>query len=178
MSSVINKLLLLARSDDGKEPVTIQEVNLKDMFTELSSDVEALARDKGLQFNLGQVDDLAIKGDKIKLRQLFLNIMENAVRYTPKGGSISGSVVRRRDSAVVTVSDTGIGIPPEHLPFIFERFYRVDKARSRAEGGSGLGLAIARYIAKVHGGTIEVESETGKGSSFHVILPLATTGTA
>jgi signal transduction histidine kinase len=119
------------------------------------------------------MDNLTVKGDKLKLRQLFLNILDNAIRYTPSGGSISGSIVRKNGTVVASIGDTGIGIPAEHLPYIFDRFYRVDKSRSRADGGTGLGLAIATSIAKVHGGGIEVESEVGKGTTFRVILPLA-----
>jgi two-component system phosphate regulon sensor histidine kinase PhoR len=89
-----------------------------------------------------------------------------------KRSNISTTLAKEQDKAVVTVTDTGIGIAPEHLPLIFERFYRVDKARSRSEGGSGLGLAIANHIAKAHNGKIEVESEVGKGSSFRLILPI------
>ncbi len=173
MSSLVGKLLFLARSDSGKEPLVMEPVNLKDIISGLSAEAEVLARDKNLQVTLGPLADLTVKGDKVKLRQLFSNLLENAIRYTPDGGRISGSAVRKDDMAEVAISDTGIGIAAEHLPHIFERFYRVDKARSRAEGGAGLGLAIAKYIAEVHGGHIEVESEPGKGSTFRVTLPLA-----
>ncbi len=173
MSDIIGKLLFLARSNAGKEPLNLEEVNLKQLLTELSLDVEVLCREKGLEFNLGQLDDLTVKGDKIKLRQLFTSLLENAVKYTPNGGSITSSIARKDGTAVVAISDTGIGIPPEHLPHLFERFYRVDTARSRADGGSGLGLAIAKYIAEAHGGKIEVESQVGKSSTFRVVLPLS-----
>jgi heavy metal sensor kinase len=173
MSDIVGKLLLLARSDAGVEPVDFQEVDLRDLFVEISQDVEALAQEKGLRFTLGSMDSLTIKGDKLKLRQLFLIIVDNAIRHTPGGGSISGSLVRKDGSAVASIGDTGIGIPAEHLPFIFDRFYRVDKARSRAEGGMGLGLSIAMTIAKSHGGEIEVESQVGVGTTFRIILPLA-----
>jgi len=172
MSEIIGKLLLLARNDAGSEPLNFQEVNVKDLFTELSSDVEALAQEKGVAFNLGPMDNLTVKGDRFRLRQLFLNILDNAIRYTPNGGSVSSSLVRKNGSAFVSISDTGIGIPTEDLPFIFDRFYRVDKARSRTDGGMGLGLAIASSIVKLHGGGIEVESQVGKGSTFHITLPL------
>ena len=172
MSEIIGKLLLLARHDAGSEPLNFQEVNVRDLFTELSSDVEALAQEKGVAFNLGPMDNLTVKGDRFRLRQLFLNILDNAIRYTPSGGTVSSSLVRKNGSAFVSISDTGIGIPTEDLPFIFDRFYRVDKARSRTDGGMGLGLAIAGSIAKLHGGNIEVESQVGKGSTFHIILPL------
>jgi len=172
MSDIIGKLLLLAREDAGTEPANFQEVNVKDLISDLSSDLEALAQEKGVAFNLGPLDDLMVKGDRFKLRQLFLNILDNAIRYTPSGGSVSSSLERKNGSALVSISDTGVGIPAEDLPFIFDRFYRVDKARSRADGGLGLGLAIANSIAQLHGGQIEVESQVGKGSSFRVILPL------
>ena len=173
MSDIVGKLLLLARSDAGVEPVSFQDVNIRDILVELSQDVEALAQEKDLRFTLGSMDSLTIKGDRLKLRQLFLIILDNAIRYTPGGGSISGSLVRRNDSTVASIGDTGIGIPAEHLPFIFDRFYRVDKARSHAEGGMGLGLSIAMSIAKMHGGKIEVESQAGVGTTFRIVLPLA-----
>jgi heavy metal sensor kinase len=172
MSSVIGKLLFLARSDAGKEQLNFEDVELKELITGLSANVEALAQDKGIKLTVDAKEDLIVNGDKVKLRQLFINILENAVRYTPNDGNISVSLVRSELDALVTITDTGIGIPPEHLPHIFERFYRVDKARSRAEGGVGLGLAIAKFIADAHGGKIEVESVEGKGTSFYISLPL------
>ena len=172
MSSVIGKLLFLARSDAGKEQLNFEDVNLKDLITGLSTNIEALAADKGIKFTVDAKENLIVNGDKVKLRQLFINILENAVRYTPADGNISVSLVRKDDSALATISDTGIGIPPEHLPHIFERFYRVDKARSRADGGVGLGMAIAKYIADSHGGKIEVESRLGTGTTFSVYIPL------
>jgi heavy metal sensor kinase len=172
MSEIIAKLLLLARQDAASEPAEFQDVNVKDLMSEISSDLEALAQEKGVTFSLGSMDDLTVKGDKFKLKQLFLNILDNAIRYTPSGGSVSSSLARKNGSALVSISDTGIGIPAEDLPFIFDRFYRVDKARSRANGGLGLGLAIASSIARLHGGAIEVESQVGKGSIFRVTLPL------
>jgi heavy metal sensor kinase len=173
MAEIIGKLLLLARSDAAEEAADFQEVNLKDLLKDVSSVVESLAQEKGLVFTLGALDNLTVKGDRLKLRQLFLNILDNAIRYTPSGGAVSGSLVRKEGNAYVTVCDTGAGIPPEHLPHIFDRFYRVDNARSRADGGTGLGLAIASSIAKLHGGEIQVESQVGKGSAFYVTLPLA-----
>ncbi len=172
MSAVVNKLLYLARIDAGKEQVNFERINLKELFTELSSDIEVLAREKGIEFNLAPLEDLLIEGDRVKLEQLFLNLLENAIRYTPQGGSISTSVVREDKTAMIVIKDTGIGIPKEHISHLFERFYRVDKARSRAEGGTGLGLAISMHIALDHHGKIEVESQVGKGSTFFVSFPL------
>ena len=172
MSSVIGKLLFLARSDAGKEQLNFEDVDLKDLITGLSTNIEALAMDKGIKFAVDAQESLIVNGDKVKLRQLFINILENAVRYTPTGGNISVSLVRKESNTLTAISDTGIGIPSEHLPHIFERFYRVDKARSRADGGVGLGMAIAKYIADSHGGKIEVESQLGKGTTFYITIPL------
>jgi len=172
MSVVINQLLTLARADSGKERLVLEAVELGGLLRELGSEVEILCRDKGLNFQLGQLESLVVKGDRAKLEQLFLNLLDNAMKYTPSGGIISVSLRTEGQMAVAAVTDTGMGIPQEDLPFIFERFYRADKARSRADGGAGLGLAICRSIAEAHGGRIEVQSQVGKGSTFSVYLPL------
>jgi heavy metal sensor kinase len=172
MSSLIGQLLTLARADAGKEQWNFTEVNLGKLITNLSIDVEVLCQEKGLSFQLGQMQDLVVKGDEARLRGLFMNLLDNAIRYTTAPGIVSLSLRREGQMAVVAVTDTGIGIPAEDMPFIFERFYRVDKSRSRAEGGSGLGLAICQHIADVHGGKIEVESQVGAGSTFSVWLPV------
>jgi heavy metal sensor kinase len=175
MSSLIDQLLTLARADAGKEQWNFTEVNLGKLVSNLSTDVEVLCQEKGLSFQLGQAQDLVVKGDEARLRELFMNLLNNAISYTPSSGTVSVSFRREGQMAVVAITDTGIGIPAEDIPFIFERFYRVDKARSRAEAGSGLGLAISRHIAEAHGGKIEVESQVGAGSTFSVWLSLQST---
>jgi len=172
MSSLIDQLLTLARADAGKEQWNFAEVDLGKLITDLSIDAEVLCQEKGLSFQLGQMQDLVVKGDEARLRELFMNILDNAIRYTPAPGTVAISLRREEQMAVVAITDTGIGIPTEDIPLIFERFYRVDKSRSRSEGGSGLGLAICRHIAEAHGGKIEVESRVGGGSTFSVWLPL------
>jgi heavy metal sensor kinase len=172
MSSLIEQLLTLARADAGKEQWNFTEVNLGRLITNLSADVEVLCQEKGLACQLGETPDLVVKGDGARLRELFMNLLDNAIRYTPAPGIVSISLNREGQMAVAAVKDTGAGIPTEDLPFIFERFYRVDKSRSRAEGGTGLGLAISQHIAEAHGGKIEVESQVGSGSTFSVWLPL------
>ena len=172
MSTLVDKLLFLARSDIGKEQLNLEAVNLKELIADLALEIDPLCQEKGLHFKLGPLEDLVVKGDKVYLKQLFFNLLDNAIRYTPADGTISISMVRKGESAAVAVRDSGIGIPEEHIPHIFERFYRVDKARSRTEGGAGLGLSICQHIAKVHGGRIEVESQVGEGSTFSVFLPL------
>jgi signal transduction histidine kinase len=175
MSEVVGKMLLLARSDSGSEPVDFEDIRLKDLITELAQDLELLVQDKGLRLDLGPMADLKVRGDRVKLKQLFLNVLDNAIRYTPSGGSITASLARRDSSAVAAIADTGIGIAAEHMPFIFDRFYRVDKARTASDGGTGLGLAIALSVAKMHGGAIEADSEPDQGTTFRIVLPLAGT---
>ncbi len=177
MSDIVGKLLLLARSDAGSEPMDYINVNLTDLLTELVQDVDVLAQDKGLKLELGPMESMTVRGDRTKLKQLFLNILDNAVRYTPHGGEVACTLVRKDGKAVASIVDSGIGIAAEHLPFVFDRFYRVDKARTYAEGGTGLGLSIASSIAKMHGGEIKVESREGAGTTLTVILPLADTQT-
>lgn len=171
MKEIISKLLFLARSND-KEYLTLERINIRDFLTDLSSEMEVLSHDKELHCKLGPFDDAFINGDRVRLRQLFLNLWDNAIRYTPSGGSISSWTTRNGKTVNVSIADTGVGIAEEHLPHIFERFYRVDKARSRALGGSGLGLAIAKNIVEAHHGNIEVQSQPGKGTTFSVTLPL------
>jgi len=172
MSGIIDRLLTLARADSGSERLMFEEVDLRGLLTDLRSEVDVLVRDKGLELQLNRVDSVTVMGDRGRLRQLLLNLLDNAIRYTPAGGTISLSAGTEDQMAVIAISDTGIGIPEDALPSIFERFYRVDKARSRADGGSGLGLAICKHIAEDHGGRMEVESRVGKGSTFRVLLPL------
>jgi signal transduction histidine kinase len=135
---------------------------------------DVLARVKGVELEASLPDKaIWVTGDGDALRRLFLILLDNAVKYTPAGGAFEVSVAERNGVVVGSVRDTGIGIPREDLPHIFDRFYRVDRARSRVEGGAGLGLAIGRWITEAHGGTITVESEVDRGSLFTVQLPRA-----
>jgi len=175
MSRLVDQLLTLARADAGKEQWNFTEVDIGKLINSLSTDAEILSQEKGLTFQLGEMQDLVVKGDEARLRELFMNLLDNAIRYTPAPGTVSISLRREGQMAVIAITDTGIGIPTEDLPFIFERFYRADKSRSRAEGGTGLGLAICKHIAEAHGGRIEVQSQVGVGSTFLVWLPLQST---
>jgi heavy metal sensor kinase len=172
MSSLIAQLLTLARADAGKEQWNFTEVDLGKLIRSLNTDIDVLCQEKGLSFQLGELQKSVVKGDEGRLRELFMNLLDNAIRYTPATGTVSVSLRQEGPMAVVDITDTGVGIPAEDIPFIFERFYRVDKSRSRAEGGSGLGLAICKHIAEAHAGRIEVESAVGMGSTFSVWLPL------
>jgi two-component system OmpR family sensor kinase len=172
MSSIIENLLMLAKADQGSYHAEFSEIDLKALVEELFEDSEALAEHKRIHVTLKNVAPITIVGDRVRLRQLFLNLIDNAIKYTPEGGSVALTVQQQNGSAVFQVEDTGIGIPKEEQGKIFDRFYRVDKARSREAGGSGLGLSIAKWIAELHRGTIEVESELSRGSVFTVHLPL------
>ncbi|HVY66969.1 MAG TPA: heavy metal sensor histidine kinase [Gammaproteobacteria bacterium] len=171
-SQLVENLLLIAKADSGAAELNKRSVDLVAAVREACTEAEVLARVKGLALTAELPDaSLRVHGDRDALRRLFLILLDNAVKYTPAGGSLSVAL-RAQDGVVVgTVRDTGVGIPSEHLPHVFDRFYRVDRARSRIDGGAGLGLAIGRWIAEAHGGRILVESEAARGSSFHVHLP-------
>ncbi len=172
MSSIIDSLLMLAKADQGLQDVNFGEVDLSSLVEELYEDSEVLAEPKHISVTLRKNEPLAIVGDKVRLRQLFLNLIDNAIKYTQDGGSVTLAVERQNGSAVFEVRDNGIGIPAEDIERIFDRFYRVDKARARELGGTGLGLSIAKWIAEIHRGSILVKSEPAKGSTFTVLLPL------
>jgi two-component system, OmpR family, heavy metal sensor histidine kinase CusS len=175
-SSLVEKLMLLARADAGVETLQRATVNLADCLREACKDGRILAEAKRVSFqeNIGS-PTLVVEGDSHALHRLFLILIDNAVKYTPSGGSIRVALKRSDKSAMAEFQDNGIGIAPEDLPHIFDRFYRADKARSREFGGVGLGLSIARWVAEAHGGSIEVQSTLGKGSVFRVRLALVQT---
>ncbi len=172
LTSIIDNLLTLAKADQGQTLADLREVELHHVVEELYEDSVILAEGKNIQLTLRSNTPITIVGDKGRLRQLLLNLVDNAVKYTPPGGSVSLSLEQRENTAVFEVADTGVGIPESDLGKIFDRFYRVDKARSRDLGGTGLGLSIARWIAELHRGTITVKSELHKGSTFTVVLPV------
>jgi two-component system OmpR family sensor kinase len=169
MRRLVNDLLLLAQADAGLK-LQLQRVELDTLLLDVYRQAQLIAG--GVTVRLGAEDQVLVQGDADRLRQLLVNLVVNGLKYTPVGGEVTLGMRRHDGWAQVTVADTGIGIPAEDLPHIFERFYRVDPSRGRS-GGSGLGLAIAQWIAQAHGGRIEVESTVGKGSSFTVWLPEA-----
>jgi heavy metal sensor kinase len=172
-SSLVEKLMLLARADAGVETLQQTPVNLADCLRDVCKDGRILAEAKQLSFTEDiESSELIVEGDSHALHRLFLILIDNAVKYTPTGGSITVRLMRSDNSAVAEFRDTGIGISADDLPNIFERFYRADKARSREFGGVGLGLSIARWVAEVHRGSIEVQSTPGTGSVFRIKLPL------
>jgi heavy metal sensor kinase len=173
MSSIINKLLVLSRIDNGKENLCYSRTGLSELLSDLAADIEVLCEEKTIHFKADLQGDVFLDGDEVKLRELFLNLLDNAIKFTPSGGSISLTLISNEEQAVVSVSDNGIGMSEEHLPHIFERFYRIDKTPSTENTGSGLGLAICRHIAELHRGQIQVKSAAGAGSTFRVFLPVA-----
>jgi two-component system, OmpR family, sensor kinase len=170
MTRLVDDLLLLARADTGGLPLQRRPIALDDVFLDVFRQIRSIH--PPVNVSLEGVDQVRVMGDLDRLKQLILNLVDNAIKYTPPGGTVRVSLSKADGSAEVVVADNGIGIPAEDLPRIFDRFYRVDKARSRSQGGSGLGLSIAKWIAEAHGGSIRVESRPGVGSTFVVTLPI------
>ncbi len=171
MTRLVRDLLLLAETDAGVR-LTLKPVELDTLLLEVYREALLMANGR-VKVRLGHEDQAQVQGDPDRLKQLLLNLVSNAIAYTPPGGLVTLSLHRRPDGWVrVNVTDTGVGIAPEDLPHIFDRFWRVDRARGRAAGSSGLGLSIAQSIAEAHGGSISVESKPGQGSTFEVLLPL------
>lgn len=171
MSRIVEDLLTLARVDSGDLGIRREKVDLGEVAEEVWRAFYREAVGRGLRFSL-EATRVKVIGDRERLRQMIANLVDNAVKYTPEGGWVELTVGSEDGLATVTVRDTGEGIPPEHQEKVFERFYRVDKARSREKGGTGLGLSICKGIAEAHGGKITLESEPGVGSVFKVLLPL------
>lgn len=174
MSRIVDDLLTLSRADMGEIPLEREEVEFAAIARGVWEDLQIMATEKGVTLTFADNGSSRVVGDPVFLRQLVLNIAENGVKYTPRGGRVQVQVKGDRGRRLVqlVVSDTGIGIPRKDLKRIFDRFYRVDKTRSRQTGGTGLGLSISQWIAQAHGGRIEVESTLGKGSTFTVTLPM------
>jgi heavy metal sensor kinase len=172
-SSLVEKLLSLARADCGRESLSMQPLDLRRMMTEVGAEWRPLLSLRSLEFRLRTTDqELMILGDATALRRVWAILLDNAAKFTLPPGAVELSLEERDGRARISVRDTGIGIAGDDQSKIFARFYRADKARSREFGGAGLGLAIAQWIVRQHGGSIEVRSSLGKGSVFHVELPL------
>lgn len=171
-STLIEELLALARADAGRETLQFEPVSLSETLRNVVDSWKQVASIRDLDFS-GDIDDpdAFVSGDQSLLRRLTDILLDNAFKYTPPPGRVSLKLEHRDEFASITVKDSGVGIPPEEQDKIFERFYRIDKARSRAQGGSGLGLAIAQWIVTQHHGSITVESRPGDGSVFRVELP-------
>jgi heavy metal sensor kinase len=172
MSKIIEDLLFLSKAEEGGLYLDLQEVELREFLQELIQQAHSLTQETGVVLSFEGGAPVHVKGDRVRLRQIFLNLLENGVKYNRPDGEVRLVLARDGGQARVSVIDTGIGIPEEDLPYVFDRFYRVDKARNSASGGSGLGLSLAKSFTAAHGGKIEVVSTPGKGSEFTVYLPL------
>jgi signal transduction histidine kinase len=172
LTRLVGDLLLLAQAESGKLPINPRAVELDQLLTDVFQEMRVLAGGK-VKLKLTEIDQLLVHGDPDRLKQVFLNIISNAIHYTPSGGDVYLSMSKAGDMAKVIVRDTGPGIPAKDIPHIFDRFYRGEKSRTRSKtSGFGLGLSIAYWIIDTHGGRIEVDSHDGQGTTFCVYLPL------
>jgi len=174
----VSDLLLLSEIERKTPPLpeepktAFEQIDLKEIVHSSLEALKSNVEEKSLRVSIEMKEDVPrFRGDGFLLGQMFINLIDNAVKYTPEGGAIGVKINHLDSHFKIEVLDNGIGIPKEHLPRIFERFYRVDKTRSRKIGGTGLGLSIVKHIVIMHGGKIEVESEAGKGSRFIITFP-------
>jgi signal transduction histidine kinase len=176
LTRLVGGLLMLAQAESGKLPLTLKPVELDLLITEVFQEMHILAGGK-VRVHLNDIDQLMVNGDRDRLKQVLINLVANAIQYTPQDGDVFLSLSKVGDQARIICRDTGPGIPAEDLPHIFERFYRADASRSRTRGkttGFGLGLSITKWIVEHHGGHIEVTSKGGTGTTFAIWIPLWT----
>lgn len=172
MSKIVNDLLLLSKSDMGQELMHHDPVDLKILLNDMMAHFRILADESRIELSSDLQEVETVFGDQLRLRQMMVNLLSNAIRYTAPGGRIKLSLNNTADGVEIAVADTGIGIPEADIPRIFDRFYRADKARSRQYGGSGLGLSIVKWIVDSHHGVIKVDSVVGEGTVFRVLFPV------
>jgi len=176
-SALIENLMTLARADSGSAALQVSPTNLNEVLLEISEPARLLAEGKSIHYGQRLAETpLCVSGNAPSLRRLFLILIDNAVKYTPREGNISVVLNACDGSGITEIRDTGVGISPADLPHIFERFYRADESRARESGGTGLGLSIAKWIAEAHHGKISVISKVGEGSVFRVEIPLSEDG--
>lgn len=172
LSALVGDLLTLSRLESAEQRHVRERLDLRAVLREVAERLEGAGRAKGIRFELGlPPEPIELEADGEALTQAVSNLVDNAIKYTECGGEVTVRLERRAEEAVVEVKDTGVGIAAHHLDRIFERFYTVDKSRSRERGGTGLGLAIVKHVALAHGGSVEVESTPGAGSTFKLLLP-------
>ncbi len=172
LNRIVSDLLTLVSIDNGTK-MNLTSLDIGALVQEHVKRLTPLARESGIELDCAVKESAVISGDLLKLQQVIYNIIDNAIKYTPRGGEVHCSVAKAGKKAVIKVTDTGVGIPEDDLPHIFDRFYRVDKARSRETGGTGLGLSIVKQFVQLHGGTIEARSVFGSGTTFTIELPLS-----
>jgi heavy metal sensor kinase len=171
LATIVEGLFAISRLDAGEAQAEWVGFDLAKLVASTTDQMGLLAEDKRIQLACVAADPVWVEGDRSRLKQVVVNLLDNAIKYTPPGGSVTLTVSASQDKAVFEVADNGISIPPEALPHVFERFFRVDKARSRELGGAGLGLSIVKSICAFHHGQVEVHSLVGQGSRFRVELP-------
>jgi heavy metal sensor kinase len=174
LTHIVEGLLAVARLDAGEAQREWLRFDLAELVATTADQMKLLAEDQRITLVCNTASRVDVEGDRARLKQVIVNLLDNAIKYTPEGGSIHLSV-RAQNSAVLEIVDTGIGIPKDELAHVFDRFFRVDKARSRNVEGTGLGLAIVKSICTAHGAEIETESTVGRGSCFRIKFPLAAT---
>jgi signal transduction histidine kinase len=173
MARIVEGLFAMSRLDAGEAQKEWKEFDLAELAAGTAEQMCLLAEDKGISITTNAPQPVPVEGDRARVKQVVVNLLDNAIKYTPAGGKIQLSVSAAQGKALLEVADNGIGIPAEARPHIFERFFRVDKARSRDMGGAGLGLSIVKSICTAHGGQVGFQSAEGAGSAFKVELPLA-----
>jgi len=172
LSRLVEDLLNLARADAGRVRLLMEDFYLNELVADCCRSAQALAAARHLKLECLANGDVQYRGDEALLRRLLMNLLDNAIRYTPAGGTVTVALEPNGTSVRLRVADTGVGIAPEDAQRVFERFYRAGEARSREDGGFGLGLAIVKWVAESHQGSVECRSTPGKGSEFTVTLPL------
>jgi two-component system, OmpR family, sensor kinase len=172
LTRLVGGLLMLAQAESGKLPLNFKPVELDILITEVFQEMRVIAGNK-VRVHLNEIDQMQVNGDRDRLKQLLINLVANAIQYTPQNGDVFLSLAKVGDQARIICRDTGPGIPAEDLPHIFERFYRAEKSRTRGKStGFGLGLSITKWIVEHHDGRIDVDSKEGQGTTFAIWLPL------
>jgi heavy metal sensor kinase len=174
LTQMINRLLTLARAEGGEIHLATDRVNVSDLVSSLAAQMEPMVSWKNIHLQVNVDDDIFVGGDRDWLESAVLNLLDNAIKFTPEGGEVDVAVSMKDQTVRLDIRDTGIGIPAEALPHVFERFFRAEPSRSKEFEGAGLGLALVKWVVENHRGRVGVESEIGKGSCFTIWLPAAT----
>src|SRR4030095_10119273 len=173
LSKIVENLLAISRLEAGEARGQLERLDFSELARSTADQMRLLAEEKHIALRCDGAQSVEVDADLARLKQVVVNLLDNAIKYTPEGGKVELSVTKRDGRAVLDVADSGIGIAAADLPHIFDRFYRADRARSRQLGGTGLGLSIVRSICVAHGGQVTVDSAEGRGAVFHVQIPLA-----
>ena len=171
LEHLVSGLLVLSRLDAGETQGIWVDVDLAELTLNTAEHMQLMAVDRGVEIDVSELQKAVIQGDRARLKQIIVNLLDNAIRFTHRGGTVSLRTAADNAGSVLEVADTGVGIPPAAIPHVFDRFFRVDEARSREDGGAGLGLAIVKSICLAHGAEIEVQSQLECGSCFRVSFP-------